>query len=578
MKENLPFSATTPGSGIRFRNLHAASLSRFPAAIALLLILSLSLSHAVQRVTLAWDASSNPSIAGYKLRYGTTSGNPSQIVDVGKTTTATASNLNDATTYFFTVTAYNTAALESPPSNEVSYTTPGPSGSIGRVPSAPMTGGPLRKHPTNPRYFTDDSGRAIYLTGSHFWTTIQERNEAKTESRAQAFETFQGYLDFLKSRNHNFTRLWCFDHFDYENTPSPWVRTGPGTAFDGKPKWDVSKVNQAYLDRLRDRVRQFRDNGIYVSVMFFRGNYSKGTSPRWDGHPFKPTNNVNAELAGLTYDAYNATSHARCLELQKHYIRGVVDALNDMDNVIWEIANEAQPESYPWQQHLVDYVRSYESGKPKQHLVGITSTSPKDNLRLYATTADWISSGAQRGYDANNPPVANRIIISDTDHHLLWDARVSWVWKSFHRGEQPIYMENELAPTYGDLVLPPPQILEDVRRAMAHTLKQANRMNLAAMTPRNDLAQTAYCLANPGVEYLVYAPSAGTFWVDLSSRVGRTFAVEWINPSTGAILAGANVAGGSSRHSFTAPLNDDGAVLYLKSTSPPPSSGGLGGE
>ena len=27
--------------------------------------------------------------------------------------------------------------------------------------------GPLRVHPTNRRYFTDDSGKAIYLTGSH---------------------------------------------------------------------------------------------------------------------------------------------------------------------------------------------------------------------------------------------------------------------------------------------------------------------------------------------------------------------------------------------------------------------------
>jgi hypothetical protein len=261
MNKNPPFSATTPGSGTRFRNLRAAFLSRFLAALAPLLIVSLSSSHAVQSVTLAWDASSDPNIAGYKLRYGTTSGNPSQIVDVAKTTTATPSNLNDATTYFFTVSAYNTEALESPPSNEVSYMTPGPSDSEGRGQSTPITGGPLRKHPTNPRYFTDDSGRAIYLTGSHFWTTIQERNEAKTKSRAQAFETFQGYLDFLKSRNHNFTRLWCFDHFCFESTPNPWVRSGPGTAFDGKPKWDVSKVNQAYLDRLRDRVQQFRDNG-----------------------------------------------------------------------------------------------------------------------------------------------------------------------------------------------------------------------------------------------------------------------------------------------------------------------------
>ena len=32
--------------------------------------------------------------------------------------------------------------------------------------AAPATG-PLRVHPTNPRYFTDGSGKAIYLTGSH---------------------------------------------------------------------------------------------------------------------------------------------------------------------------------------------------------------------------------------------------------------------------------------------------------------------------------------------------------------------------------------------------------------------------
>ena len=46
-------------------------------------------------------------------------------IDVGKATTTTVSNLNDATTYFFTVTAYNIAALESQPSNEISYATPG---------------------------------------------------------------------------------------------------------------------------------------------------------------------------------------------------------------------------------------------------------------------------------------------------------------------------------------------------------------------------------------------------------------------------------------------------------------------
>jgi hypothetical protein len=102
-----------PGAGSWLRSRH-------------LLSVSLSLCHAAQSVTLAWNAPSDPSITGYKLKYGT-SGNPSPDLDVGKTTTFTVSNLNDLTTYFFTVVAYNAAGVESQPSNQISYTTPGPS-------------------------------------------------------------------------------------------------------------------------------------------------------------------------------------------------------------------------------------------------------------------------------------------------------------------------------------------------------------------------------------------------------------------------------------------------------------------
>jgi hypothetical protein len=45
------------------------------------------------------------------------------IINVRNVTVWTLS-LSRATTYFFVVTAYNAAGLESPPSNEISYTTP----------------------------------------------------------------------------------------------------------------------------------------------------------------------------------------------------------------------------------------------------------------------------------------------------------------------------------------------------------------------------------------------------------------------------------------------------------------------
>jgi len=74
-------------------------------------------------VTLSWDKSPGRAVKGYRLRCGLTSGRSyARIVDVGKVTTYTLSNLIPGKTYYCVVTAYNAAGNESPPSNEISFT------------------------------------------------------------------------------------------------------------------------------------------------------------------------------------------------------------------------------------------------------------------------------------------------------------------------------------------------------------------------------------------------------------------------------------------------------------------------
>ena len=79
-------------------------------------------------VTLAWDLSSSPDIAGYRLHSGTTSSVYSQTSELGNATSTLVSNLVTGKTYFFVVTAYNTMGIESAPSNEVSYRVPSSTG------------------------------------------------------------------------------------------------------------------------------------------------------------------------------------------------------------------------------------------------------------------------------------------------------------------------------------------------------------------------------------------------------------------------------------------------------------------
>jgi subtilisin-like proprotein convertase family protein len=64
-------------------------------------------------VQLAWDPNAEPDIAGYRVYYGTFSRAYSQWLDAGNVTNATVTSLANQTSYYFAVTAWNTAGLES---------------------------------------------------------------------------------------------------------------------------------------------------------------------------------------------------------------------------------------------------------------------------------------------------------------------------------------------------------------------------------------------------------------------------------------------------------------------------------
>jgi hypothetical protein len=71
-------------------------------------------------IPLSWDASSSLAVVGYRVYYGTTSGNYETSIVVGNVTSNTVSGLASGVTYFFAVTAYTAAGLESAFSSEIS--------------------------------------------------------------------------------------------------------------------------------------------------------------------------------------------------------------------------------------------------------------------------------------------------------------------------------------------------------------------------------------------------------------------------------------------------------------------------
>lgn len=73
------------------------------------------------QVTLAWDKNTEPTIAGYKIYYGTGSRSYTWFIDVGNVTSYTISGLADGSTYYFAATAYDKSKKESKYSAEVIF-------------------------------------------------------------------------------------------------------------------------------------------------------------------------------------------------------------------------------------------------------------------------------------------------------------------------------------------------------------------------------------------------------------------------------------------------------------------------
>ena len=107
-------------SAVVFRGLRAATLTAL-AGLAAFAGQPVKGDAITRTITLSWNASSSANVLGYRVRYGTRSGQYSQVVDAGNQTTVDLPNLVKGTTYFFVVTAYN-AAGESFPTDELMHT------------------------------------------------------------------------------------------------------------------------------------------------------------------------------------------------------------------------------------------------------------------------------------------------------------------------------------------------------------------------------------------------------------------------------------------------------------------------
>lgn len=220
----------------------------------------LSQAQATRSITLAWNASGGSGIAGYRVYYGTSSGHLTLLKDVGNTTTTSVSNLLAGETYFFAVTDYNSAKLESIFSNQVSFTA--------------TPDGPIPKD-FNGNGFADLLWENMQTGNFSIWLMkngVMQSNISVLSApgwRAAGIGDFMGDGSsgiVVENTSTGQRRIWMLNHGVYSSTiilptvSTDWHIAGAGD-FNGNGQADLVWENT----RTGDRAIWFLKKGVFSS-------------------------------------------------------------------------------------------------------------------------------------------------------------------------------------------------------------------------------------------------------------------------------------------------------------------------
>ncbi|PCH59890.1 MAG: hypothetical protein COC05_05740 [Gammaproteobacteria bacterium] len=469
----------------------------------------------------------------------------------------------------------------------------------------------LKVHPDNPIYFqAGDNSQALYLSGAYAARSLQDLE-------GYPFP-FAAHLKTLVDNDMNLTTLVSRvggSSAGFFLDPTIYRRSsGSGTALDGGAKFDLTQLNDAYFERLKQRVSDLNDNGVYVIYTLFNSFDGERKQYReyilFEKNPFNINNNINnidvdTNANDIGEELYRLPLPTHIKAIQEAYIKRVVDTLNPFNNVLYEVCNECLIDSKDWQIWVSESIKNYQGPKTKQHLVGISGIFYGiSNIELAQSPAtDWWQPGAfkpqprslwdrlitldwrQAKPDSQSaafelftsPPSAsgefgNKPIIFNSDHFRPSAVTVDWVWKSISRGLHPLSYETRNLKKTGakahtaGLFLNGERDSENVHATIKSTRYFASKMHLQTMFPVRSLSSTEYALADSGEEYLIYQPDNGPFTVH-GLLAKNTYQLEWFNVSLNRTVASSTIPATGASMNFTPPFSNGPAILYLKRSS-----------
>ncbi|MFT3868696.1 MAG: DUF6298 domain-containing protein [Nibricoccus sp.] len=189
---------------------------------------------------------------------------------------------------------------------------------------------------------------------------------------------------------------------------TPWARSGQGTAADGLSKYDLTKFNPWYWNRLREFATECAHRDMILYHHFYNHHNFVEAAAHWAEFPWRSANCIqetgftepppftnNGSRIGIVADFYDI-SHPVRRELHRLFIWHGLDAFDGQPNVIHTLAFQfAGPLSF--QQFFLDTVAEWQAARGKRVFIVLnTSKAITDAILADPKRASLVAAVDQR--------------------------------------------------------------------------------------------------------------------------------------------------------------------------------------
>jgi hypothetical protein len=432
---------------------------------------------------------------------------------------------------------------------------------------------PIKLHPDNPHYLVYTGKPRVLITSAEHYGAVLNLD----------FD-YKKYLQTLHDEGMDYTRIFVGSYLENaqsfgieKNTLAPlenklivpWARSNVPGYVNGGNKFDLTKWDPEYFDRLHDFIALAEKLDVIVEVTFFSSIYR---DDYWEYCPFYADNNIN-NTDRIQRTVVHTKQNGNLFRYQEAMVRKIVMELNKYDNVIYEIQNEPWsdqhgsvfllnktniPKDQPWhtksdlasllslewQSAITSVVRDEESKLPKKHLIAQNYCNYGQPVPEVDEMVDIMNfhyvwpEAVHWNYGYNRPVNFDESGFSQYEEAtyrkqawrfiLAGGAIFNNLDYSFVAGHEDGSFEKNTSPGLGTKSLRSQfKILKDFMAGL----------DFVNMKPGNHLVQHApgfiyQGLAKEGYVYAYYFEGAGEITVRLEVEDGKYIA-EWWDPATG---------------------------------------------